>query len=157
MGSESRQVTILTDLVGLLGASGKPTGLNVLLDPPGMVWQGSLPACGVYPAPNTNGDSETVDHPRMGSNRVRRSLFFRTELRAVVDPEESGVAIIDPIYVWVVEQLGAAGSIDGVVRGPHELSSADGWLEQGEHSIKVKAVGWSLEYETLRNDPTEAP
>jgi len=150
---KSRQLQIMEAVVALLGASGKPTGLTVHMDRSTPIWQDSLPAVVVYPAASPQGVEETVEHVRIPSTRVRRTLNFRTELRVSVAEGVAPITAVDPLYLWVVTQLAPVNSVAGAhIKGPIEVRSMSDALVEGESHFAAKAVEWEIQYDTPRAD-----
>jgi hypothetical protein len=135
----------------------KPSGLTIHLDPPLPLWMPELPAVAVYLGQNPGGRAEDFDQPRQGSERDRSRMAFRTEIRAAV-PEgaSSGLEVVDPIRLFTIGELAPRGNIVGALRGPVCAGVLDGWLAQGDVTVKQLALDWWMEFDFKRTDHSEA-
>lgn len=148
---------IILAIVALLGADGGPSGLTVHRERTRPIENDELPAILIY----CDDDApETLGKIQYQAPLVTRNLILHVECRALGSTTVPPDAALDPLLVWVTQQLTKNEKFPTSDDPPVDLGNGveEGkttWLsKEGDQMYAAASMEWTVKYRTSRLDPT---
>ena len=148
--SASIREQILVAATATIDAAGKPTGLLVKRERWHPVEVANLPTALIYAEDD---EPRPFEGNHYKSPLVERQLALRVDLRALGDGQTPADVALDPLIVWVTQQMFKDETLGGLANGVVEGRTAWNSVE-GDVAISSAAMQFTIKYRTSRLDPT---
>ena len=141
---------IMLALVAALSASGGPSGLTVHRERTRPIEIDSLPAIMVYAEDDP---PKPLAGQQYRAPLTERQLTVGLQMRAAGSATTPPDAALDPLAIWIYQQIRADETFTGLANGVEEVRTV--WnSKEGDLPIAACTVHFTIKYRTSRLDPT---
>jgi len=147
---------IILAVIALFSGAGAPAGLTVHRERTRPIESDSLPAILVY----CDDDAPVTLLKQQFAPLVTRNLILHVECRAQGSTTNPPDAALDPLLVWVTQQLTQnekfpTSAVPPVNLGNGVEEGKTTWIsKEGDQLYAAAAMEWTVKYRTSRLDPT---
>jgi hypothetical protein len=155
--SSSIREQIILAVIALLEAVGGPADLTVHRERTRPIESDELPAILIYCEDDA---PETLGKMQYAAPLVTRNLILHVECRALGSTTTPPDAALDPLLVWVTQQLTQnekfpTSTVPPVNLGNGVEEGKTTWLsKEGDQMYAAASTEWTVKYRTSRLDPT---